>query len=105
MVSFELAGGVAWVPEFLSRLNYFSLAESLGGVESLIAHPATMTHAAMTPEARNTAGISEALLRLSVGIERAEDLVADLTGALDALASAALDRVAIDTPVGREAVG
>ncbi len=85
MVSFELAAGAAAVPGFLARLRHFSLAESLGGVESLIAHPATMTHSAMTPEARATAGISETLLRLSVGIERGADLVADLTGALDAI--------------------
>ncbi len=83
MVAFELAAGARAVPEFLTRLEHFSLAESLGGVESLIAHPATMTHAAMSPEARARAGISDALLRLSIGIERAQDLIADLAGALD----------------------
>src|SRR5262249_35450039 len=86
MISFELAGGRgdshAAVERFLARLRLFSLAESLGGVESLIAHPATMTHAAMSPEARAAAGISDRLLRLSVGIEDADDLVADLARAL-----------------------
>ncbi|MDH4132013.1 MAG: PLP-dependent transferase, partial [Gemmatimonadota bacterium] len=63
----------------------FTLAESLGGVESLVAHPATMTHASMAPEARALAGITDGLLRLSVGIEAAEDLIADLRSALDAV--------------------
>lgn len=85
MVSFELAGGVNAVELFTSKLRCFTLAESLGGVESLIAHPATMTHASMDASARATAGISESLVRLSVGIELAEDLVQDLTGALDAV--------------------
>ena len=67
---------------FVDGLQYFTLAESLGGVESLVAHPATMTHAAMTAEARAKAGISDGLLRLSVGIESTEDLVADLSLAL-----------------------
>jgi cystathionine gamma-synthase len=64
-------------------LELYSLAESLGGVESLIAHPATMTHAAMEPEARARAGIADSLLRVSVGIESADDLVADLRAGLD----------------------
>jgi cystathionine gamma-synthase len=84
MLSFELNGGTAQVERFTERLRYFTLAESLGGVESLIAHPATMTHASMTAEARAAAGISESLVRLSVGIESADDLIADLTQALDA---------------------
>jgi cystathionine gamma-synthase len=92
MVSFEIAGGVAEVERFTSSLQHFTLAESLGGVESLIAHPATMTHASMTPEARTSAGITESLVRLSVGIEAAQDLIADLTRALDLAASA---RVAV----------
>ena len=83
MVSFEVAGGVAGVERLTSALEYFTLAESLGGVESLIAHPATMTHASMDAAARASAGISESLVRLSVGIESAEDLVRDLTNALD----------------------
>ncbi len=83
MVSFELAGNTDNIKRLLKNLTLFSLAESLGGVESLIAHPATMTHAAMTPEARNIAGISSQLLRLSVGIEDADDLLADFAKALD----------------------
>lgn len=83
MVSFELRGGLAAVRAFLDTLRLFSLAESLGGVESLVAHPASMTHAAMAPEARARAGIDESLVRLSVGIEDASDLVRDLAQALD----------------------
>lgn len=83
MVSFELDADVAGIEAFVTGLQCFSLAESLGGVESLIAHPATMTHAAMAPEARRNAGIADNLLRLSVGIEDARDLVTDLAAALD----------------------
>lgn len=68
MLSFELRDP-AGVAQFLGALEHFTLAESLGGVESLIAHPATMTHASMTAEVRATAGITDGLLRLSVGIE------------------------------------
>lgn len=82
MVSFELAGGENAVREFLNGLQCFSLAESLGGVESLIAHPASMTHAAMSPQARQTAGIGDGLIRLSLGIEDADDLISDLQAAL-----------------------
>lgn len=82
MLSFELAGGEAEIRALLSDLTCYSLAESLGGVESLIAHPATMTHASMTPEARANAGISDRLLRLSVGIEDINDLKADLLAGL-----------------------
>ena len=82
MLSFELDGGEAAVRAFVDGLRYFTLAESLGGVESLVAHPASMTHAAMTPEARANAGISDGLLRLSVGIESTDDLLADLSAAL-----------------------
>lgn len=88
MLSFELIGGRDAAKALVESLQLFTLAESLGGVESLIAHPATMTHAAMSPEARLEAGISEGLLRLSVGIEHADDLVADLRAALDAVADA-----------------
>jgi len=84
MVSFELKGGVAQVRAFLDALHLFSLAESLGGVESLVAHPASMTHAAMDAAARERAGISETLVRLSVGIEDSADLVRDLAQALEA---------------------
>ncbi len=83
MLSLELEGGEQAVRAFVDGLEYFTLAESLGGVESLIAHPATMTHAAMTAEARAAAGIGDGLLRLSVGIEHADDLVADIAAALD----------------------
>ena len=82
MVSIELAGGTAAVRRFVDGLELFSLAESLGGVESLVAHPATMTHAAMDPAARAAAGLVDGLLRLSVGIEAFEDLRADLAKAL-----------------------
>ena len=82
MLSFELDGGVAEIQAFVDGLRYFSLAESLGGVESLIAHPATMTHASMAPDARRTAGIADSLLRLSVGIEDGDDLQRDLDAAL-----------------------
>lgn len=82
MLSFELHGDESSVRGFVDGLEYFSLAESLGGVESLIAHPASMTHASMAVEARRTAGISDALLRLSVGIEDADDLLRDLDAAL-----------------------
>ena len=85
MLSFELAGGTEAVRDLVESLEIFTLAESLGGVESLIAHPATMTHAAMTPEQRATAGIGDGLVRLSVGLEHVEDLIADLIPALDAL--------------------
>jgi cystathionine gamma-synthase len=84
MVSFELRGGTEEVRAFLSGLELFSLAESLGGVESLVAHPASMTHAAMDADARARAGIAESLIRLSVGIEEGADLVRDLAQALEA---------------------
>jgi cystathionine gamma-synthase len=82
MLSFELHGAEAEVRAFLDGLQCFTLAESLGGVESLVAHPATMTHAAMTADARRVAGISDGLLRLSVGIEALDDLVADVEAGL-----------------------
>jgi cystathionine gamma-synthase len=82
MLSVELAGGLPAVRAFLDGLRCFTLAESLGGVESLIAHPATMTHAAMSTEVRAAAGIGDGLLRLSVGIEALEDLAADIAAAL-----------------------
>lgn len=81
MLSFELDGDEALLRRFLKALQLFTLAESLGGVESLISHTATMTHAGMSAEARAAAGISETLLRVSVGIEDHEDLIADLDNA------------------------
>jgi cystathionine gamma-synthase len=83
MISFELHGGIPEVRAFLDGLQCFLLAESLGGVESLVAHPASMTHAAMSADALHRAGICESLLRLSIGIEAADDLVRDLRAALD----------------------
>jgi cystathionine gamma-synthase len=91
MVSFEVEGGLAGVERFVNALQCFTLAESLGGVESLVAHPATMTHASMDEEARRAAGISDSLLRLSVGIEDGDDLAADLAIALDAAAALPAD--------------
>ncbi|MGH8213931.1 MAG: trans-sulfuration enzyme family protein, partial [Rhodanobacteraceae bacterium] len=87
MLSFELHGGEAAVRAFLDGLKHVTLAESLGGVESLIAHPATMTHASMSVEARQVAGISDSLLRLSIGIEDADDLCADIGAALERAAA------------------
>ena len=84
LLSFELRGGRGAVERFLSRLEIVVLAESLGGVESLICHPATMTHASMDPEAQARAGITKGLLRLSVGIESADDIIADLRGGFTA---------------------
>jgi cystathionine gamma-synthase len=99
MVSFEVRGGRAGVETLTANLEYFTLAESLGGVESLVAHPGTMTHASMTPEARQVAGISDSLVRLSVGIEGTSDLVRDITRGLNAVAAehggVARDRVGV----------
>ena len=85
IITLELEGGETAVRRFVETVKLFSLAESLGGVESLIAHPSTMTHAAMTPEARAAAGLSDGLLRLSVGIEALPDLQRDLAAGLAAL--------------------
>ncbi len=88
MISFEIDGGEAAVRAFVDHLRFFSLAESLGGVESLVCHPPSMTHAPVSDEALAKAGISQSLIRLSVGLEAAEDLVADVLGALDAAKAA-----------------
>jgi len=90
LISFELAEGEEAVRRFVAGLECFSLAESLGGVESLVAHPSTMTHAAMDEAAKQLAGIAPGLLRLSVGIEDANDLIADLIAALDRAAAPSL---------------
>jgi len=82
MLSFEIAGDTTTVARFVESLRVFTLAESLGGVESLAAHPATMTHSGMGAEARRAAGISDTLLRLSVGLEADSDLIGDLAQAL-----------------------
>ena len=94
MLSFELNGGENSARAFLDGLEHFTLAESLGGVESLVAHPASMTHAAMSAEARATAGISDGLLRLSIGIEALEDLQADLIKGLERVARACPEHIA-----------
>jgi cystathionine gamma-synthase len=104
MLSFELAGGEPAVQAFLDGLECFTLAESLGGVESLVAHPATMTHAGMDEAARLRAGIGPGLLRMSVGIEDAGDLVADLTAGLERAAARAAGEPVSGAP-GRTPVG
>ena len=82
LLSFELAGEPEIMPKFLKALNIITLAQSLGGVESLICHPATMTHSGISAQARKTAGISDQLLRISVGLEDVDDLLGDLEQAL-----------------------
>ena len=82
MLSFELRGGVEEVRRFVNTVRIFTLADLLGGIESIVAHPATMTHASMDPQARHTAGITDTLLRLSVGLESEGDLIEDLAQAL-----------------------
>ncbi|MEM8683856.1 MAG: cystathionine gamma-synthase [Pseudomonadota bacterium] len=84
MISFEINGGIDATRAFINSLSCFSLAESLGGVESLVCHPPTMTHAAVTEEALENAGIGQNIVRLSVGLEGTEDLIADVLGALEA---------------------
>ena len=85
MLSFGLAGGVEAVRRFVETTELFTLAESLGGIESLVAHPATMTHASMSVEARLAAGINDSLLRLSIGLESQADLLADIDAGLQAV--------------------
>jgi cystathionine gamma-lyase len=82
MISAELAGSFDETRRFLERCRLFALAESLGGVESLIEHPASMTHASVPPEVRQQLGIGDGLVRLSVGIEDPDDLIAELSDAL-----------------------
>jgi cystathionine gamma-synthase len=89
MVSFEIAGGEPAVRTFVEHLQYFSLAESLGGVESLVCHPRSMTHAPVSEEALKGAGIKPNLIRLSVGVESGDDLVEDVLAALEATIVAA----------------
>jgi len=84
MISFEIDGGETAVRTFIDHLQHFSLAESLGGVESLVCHPPSMTHAAVSDEALAVAGISQSLIRLSVGLEGSEDLIADVLAGLEA---------------------
>jgi cystathionine beta-lyase/cystathionine gamma-synthase len=82
MISFELNGSLEQAVAFLRALRVFTCAESLGGVESLAEHPALMTHASLPAEARRVLGIGDGLIRLSVGLEDPDDLVADLDHAL-----------------------
>ena len=82
MVCFEVTGGIGAGKELMNNVELWTLAENLGAVESLITHPVTMTHAAIPPEERQKAGITDGLVRLSVGLEDAEDLIADLEKAL-----------------------
>ncbi|WDI30849.1 cystathionine gamma-synthase [Hyphococcus flavus] len=93
MFSVEFAEGVD-VIKLLRHLNIFTIAESLGGFESLVCTPATMTHASMTPEAQKIAGISERLVRFSIGLEHGDDLVRDILAALDKAAGTEEDNVA-----------
>jgi cystathionine gamma-lyase len=83
IVTARIAGGLDGAKRFLERTQLFTLAESLGGVESLIEHPAIMTHASVPPEVRAELGIDDGLVRLSVGIEDCDDLIADLRSALE----------------------
>ncbi|GJL84263.1 MAG: cystathionine gamma-synthase [Micavibrio sp.] len=82
MLSFELKGGLEAARQFVEAVEIFSLAQSLGGTESLLCHPATMTHVAMGEKARAEAGVTDGLLRLSIGIEHVDDLMDDLNAAL-----------------------
>ncbi len=83
MLSFDVKGGGAQAEKVMTTTRLYAMAESLGGIESLIEHPETMSHASMTAAARRGAGITDKTLRVSVGIEHADDLIADLLGALD----------------------
>jgi cystathionine gamma-lyase/cystathionine beta-lyase len=85
VVSFELQSGIEGVNTFLRRLKVFSLAESLGGITSLAEHPATMSHASMSKDCRERVGITDELIRLSVGLENVDDLIEDLEQALEGL--------------------
>jgi cystathionine gamma-lyase len=83
MLSFDLKGGVMEdAHKILNNTNLFSLAESLGGVESLIGHPASMTHASIPREERLKVGLTDSLIRLSIGVEDVDDLIEDLTHVL-----------------------
>src|SRR5690606_5030042 len=86
MCSFDLAADASVLPVFFAALRLFTLAQSLGGIESLICHPGSMTHASMDAAAQQTAGIGPTLIRLSVGIENIDDLLADLQQAFNVVA-------------------
>jgi len=83
VIAFELNADLKGGEEFINRMNLFSIAVSLGDAESLIQHPASMTHSPYTPEERTAAGISDSLIRISVGLEHVNDLVEDLKQSLD----------------------
>jgi methionine-gamma-lyase len=85
MIAFELKGGFDAGRELMDHVRLATLAVSLGGVETLIEHPASMTHASMSREARAAAGFADGLVRYSVGIEDADDLIADLEQALESV--------------------
>ena len=99
MCSFDLAANASVLPVFFSALRLFTLAQSLGGIESLICHPGSMTHASMDAAAQQTAGIGPTLIRLSVGIENVDDLLADLQQAFNAVAGAVENTVNQAAPV------
>jgi methionine-gamma-lyase len=82
VIAFEINTDLAGGAEFINRMALFSIAVSLGDAESLIQHPASMTHSPYTPEERADAGISDTLIRISVGLENVEDIVADLAQSL-----------------------
>jgi cystathionine gamma-lyase len=84
MAWFEVVGGLEAGKRVMDAVRLWALAENLGSVESLITHPVTMTHASISPEDRRRVGITDGLIRLSVGLEDVEDLIEDLTAALDA---------------------
>jgi len=83
MVSFEIEGGIEAASSFLRSVSIFSLAESLGGIDSMVGHPSTMSHASMPEEVRRSVGITDGLIRLSVGLENVDDLIEDLEQALE----------------------
>ena len=85
MIAFDVVGGEIEAFRFLNALQLIKLAVSLGGTESLAEHPFTMTHADVEPDLKRKAGVSEQLVRLSIGVEHPEDLVADLKQALEAV--------------------
>ena len=91
MISFRIRGGAAEANKFLTSARLFTLAESLGGVESLAELPAEMTHGSIPPAERALLGIGDNLIRLSVGVEEEEDLVADIEQALAAAAAPSKD--------------
>lgn len=98
MVSIELEADVPAVRRFVSNRRFFALGESLGGVKSLICHPAAMTHASIPPEERARLGLSDSLVRLSPGIEHSADLIEDLLDGLDEIASFPLQSAGVESP-------